>query len=129
MGFDVQWSRKYRPFGIHYCGQDPHRYAARSPGCRTWISSTSAGAATWPRCGRPARYVFEPPLQPRRDRPSNAGQIRQTVRRLVHESGNPWLTGVCCINMDQRPRRSDRGDLRGSRKRSGKNTRHRNDHE
>ena len=28
-------------------------------------------------------------------------QIRQTVRRLVYESGNPWLTGVCCINMDE----------------------------
>ncbi len=28
-------------------------------------------------------------------------QIRQTVRRLVHESANPWLTGVCCINMDE----------------------------
>jgi len=29
-------------------------------------------------------------------------QIRQTVRELVRQSGNPWLTGVCCINMDQR---------------------------
>ena len=28
-------------------------------------------------------------------------EIRSTVRRLVHESGNPWLTGVCAINMDQ----------------------------
>jgi hypothetical protein len=28
-------------------------------------------------------------------------QIRQTVRRLVGQSGNPWLTGVCCINMDE----------------------------
>ena len=24
-----------------------------------------------------------------------------TVRRLVRDSGNPYLTGVCCINMDQ----------------------------
>ena len=31
-------------------------------------------------------------------------EIRQTVRRLVHESANPWLTGVCCINMDQNVR-------------------------
>jgi hypothetical protein len=28
-------------------------------------------------------------------------EIRQTVRRLVRDSANPWLTGVCCINMDQ----------------------------
>ncbi len=30
--------------------------------------------------------------------------VRATVRRLVHASGNPWLTGVCCINMDQNVR-------------------------
>ena len=28
-------------------------------------------------------------------------QIRQTIRTLVRQSDNPWLTGVCCINMDQ----------------------------
>jgi hypothetical protein len=27
-------------------------------------------------------------------------QIRQTIVRLVTDSGNPYLTGVCCINMD-----------------------------
>jgi hypothetical protein len=28
-------------------------------------------------------------------------EIRRTIRRLVHDSGNPWLTGVCCNNTDQ----------------------------
>ena len=28
MPFDAEWSDRYRPFGIHYCGKDPHRYAA-----------------------------------------------------------------------------------------------------
>jgi hypothetical protein len=27
MDIDVQWNRRYRPYGIHYCGHDPHRYA------------------------------------------------------------------------------------------------------
>jgi hypothetical protein len=27
-------------------------------------------------------------------------EIRETVTRLVRQSDNPWLTGVCCINMD-----------------------------
>jgi len=27
MPFDADWSRRLRPFGIHYCGKDPHRYA------------------------------------------------------------------------------------------------------
>ena len=31
-------------------------------------------------------------------------EIRTTVRRLVHESANPYLTGVCCINMDDQAR-------------------------
>jgi hypothetical protein len=29
-------------------------------------------------------------------------QIRSDIRRLVADSGNPWLTGVCCINMDEK---------------------------
>jgi len=29
-------------------------------------------------------------------------QIVATVRRLVKDSGNPALTGICCINMDHR---------------------------
>jgi hypothetical protein len=31
-------------------------------------------------------------------------EIRETVRRLVQASANPWLTGVCSINMDQNVR-------------------------
>jgi len=29
-------------------------------------------------------------------------EIRAAIIRLVSESGNPALTGVCCINMDDR---------------------------
>ncbi|MCD6287716.1 MAG: hypothetical protein J7M12_01235, partial [Candidatus Hydrogenedentes bacterium] len=29
-------------------------------------------------------------------------EIEQTVRQLVADSGNPKLTGVCCINMDEK---------------------------
>ena len=27
MPLDAAWSQRHRPFGIHYCGADPHRYA------------------------------------------------------------------------------------------------------
>jgi hypothetical protein len=30
----------------------------------------------------------------------SADEIRSTITRLVSESANPYLTGVCCINMD-----------------------------
>mgnify|MGYP001016235530 FL=1 len=29
-------------------------------------------------------------------------EIRETITRLVKESDNPYLTGVCCINMDDK---------------------------
>ncbi len=29
-------------------------------------------------------------------------EIREIITRLVKDSGNPWLTGVCCINMDDK---------------------------
>ncbi|MDA8410112.1 MAG: hypothetical protein M0001_06935, partial [Treponema sp.] len=29
-------------------------------------------------------------------------EIEATITRLVGESADPWLTGVCCINMDEK---------------------------
>jgi hypothetical protein len=28
-------------------------------------------------------------------------EVRETIIRLVRDSENPYLTGVCCINMDE----------------------------
>jgi hypothetical protein len=102
MPFDVQWSRQRRPYGIHYCGQDPHRYAeafARLPHLDFldvgWGGDVAKLRQFLPNTFLNIRYG---PVEIGRHTPD---QIRQTVRRLVHESGNPRLTGVCCINMDQ----------------------------
>jgi hypothetical protein len=27
-------------------------------------------------------------------------QIEATIRKLVEDSGNPFLTGICCVNID-----------------------------
>lgn len=27
MKYDIKWAKNNRPYGIHYCGNDPHRYA------------------------------------------------------------------------------------------------------
>jgi hypothetical protein len=32
----------------------------------------------------------------------SAAEIRSEIRSRVADSGNPGLTGVCCINMDDR---------------------------
>jgi hypothetical protein len=29
-------------------------------------------------------------------------EIREVITRLVQDSGDPYLTGVCCINMDEK---------------------------
>jgi len=101
MDYDVAWSRRYRPFGIHYCGHDPHRYAecfARLPHLDFldvgWGGDVTQLRAHLPHTFLNLRYSPVEILQ------QTADEIRQTVRRLVQASGNPWLTGVCCINMD-----------------------------
>jgi hypothetical protein len=79
--FDVEWSQRLQPFGIHHCGADPHRFAASY----AKIPNLDFLDVGW---GGDVAVV-------------RRHQIRQTVRQLVHQSDNPWLTGVCCINMDQ----------------------------
>ena len=102
MPFDVRWSETRRPFGIHYCGKDPHRYAevfARLPHL-DFLDVGWGGDVAWLRQALPNTFlnVRYSPIEIVKQTPD---EIRQTVRRLVQESANPWLTGVCCINMDQ----------------------------
>jgi hypothetical protein len=101
MPHDVAWSRTHRPFGIHYCGPDPHRYSAafaRLPHLDFldvgWGGDVARLRACLPRTFLNLRYS---PVEIVRQ---STDVIRQTVRRLVGESANPWLTGVCAINID-----------------------------
>jgi len=103
MPLDAQWSRKFRPFGIHYCGEDPHRYAeafAKLPHLDFldvgWGGDVAALRRHLPDTLLNIRYG------PVEIVDQSVDEIRATVRRLVHDSANPLLTGVCCINMDQR---------------------------
>ncbi len=102
MPLDTEWSRKRRPFGIHYCGEDPHRYAevfARLPHLDFldvgWPGNVKKLRGHLPETFLNIRYS---PVEIVKQEPD---EIRRTVRRLVHDSANPYLTGVCCINMDQ----------------------------
>jgi hypothetical protein len=101
MPFDAAWSQERRPFGIHYCGKDPHRYAesfAKLPHLDFldvgWPGDVAKLRAHLPRTFLNIRYS---PVEIARQPPD---EIRRTIRRLVHDSANPYLTGVCCINMD-----------------------------
>ena len=100
--FDVEWSRRLRPYGVHHCGADPHRFAqsyAKIPGL-DFLDVGWGGDVALLRRHLP-RTFLNIRLNPVEIVKLSPEQIRGTVRRLVQQSDNPWLTGVCCINMDQ----------------------------
>ena len=99
---DAEWSGRLRPFGIHHCGADPHRFApsyAKLPHL-DFLDVGWGGDVALLRRHLP-RTFLNLRLSPVDIAQEAPAAIRQTVRRLVGESGNPWLTGVCCINMDE----------------------------
>jgi hypothetical protein len=98
--FDQKWS-KNRPFGIHYCGADPHRMAAsfaKIPHL-DFLDLGWGGDVKILREYLPDTF-FSIRLSPVEIARNTHDQIRETIFHLVHESENPFLTGICCINMD-----------------------------
>ena len=98
--FDQEWS-KYRPFGIHYCGPDPHRMTssfAKIPHL-DYLDLGWGGDVKILREHLPDTF-FNIRLSPVEISRQSHSEIRETITRLVRDSGNPFLTGVCCINMD-----------------------------
>jgi hypothetical protein len=102
MPIDAEWSRRHQPFGIHHCGKDPHRFAAsyaRLPRL-DFLDLGWGGDVALLRRHLPHTF-FNIRLDPVSIVRQTPAEIRATVTRLVRQSDNPWLTGVCCINMDQ----------------------------
>jgi hypothetical protein len=100
--FDIHWS-KLRPFGIHYCGTDPHRMAgsfAKIPHL-DFLDVGWGGDVKLLRKYLPDTFL-NIRLSPVEMTKLSDTEIRDTITRLVHDSGNPYLTGVCCINMDDK---------------------------
>jgi hypothetical protein len=103
MPFDAAWSRRHQPFGIHYCGPDPHRFAAsfaKLP--RLDFLDVGWGGDLRVLRQHLPRTFLNIRLSPVEIVHQTPEQIHATVRRLVLDAGNPALTGICCINMDQR---------------------------
>jgi len=101
--FDVEWSRKFRPFGVHYCGVDPHRMAqsfAKIPDL-DFLDVGWGGDVKTLRKYLPGTFL-NIRLSPVEIISQTTDEIRETITRLVNDSGNPFLTGVCCINMDDK---------------------------
>ena len=98
--FDIEWSKK-RPFGIHYCGPDPHRMASsfsKIPHL-DYLDVGWGGDIKILREHLPNTF-FSIRLSPVELIGMSNEEIYQTIHKLIDDSGNPFLTGVCCINMD-----------------------------
>ncbi len=98
--YDIAWSQK-RPFGIHYCGNDPHRMAqsfAKVPHLDL-LDVGWGGDVKVLRQYLPDTFL-NIRLSPVELAKQTESEIAETITRLVNDSGNPYLTGVCCINID-----------------------------
>ncbi len=100
---DLEWSKKYRPFGIHYCGNDPHRYAEVFSKIENldFLDAGWGGDIKLLRKYLPGTFL-NIRLDPVSINSLTEDDLAGTITRLVNDSGNPYLTGVCCINMDDR---------------------------
>lgn len=105
LSHDIAWAQAHRPYGIHYCGSDLHRFVKayrRIEGLAFldvgWGSDVSQIRRMFPEVFLNLRLS---PVELVRSSPE---QIRETIIRLVSESGNLWRTGVCCINVDDTAR-------------------------
>jgi hypothetical protein len=103
MPFDTAWSFRRRPFGIHYCGPDAHRFAgvfADLPHL-DFLDVGWGGDVGLLRQKLP-RTFLNIRLSPVEIVDQSIDDIRRSVETRVAASGDPRLTGVCCINMDDR---------------------------
>jgi hypothetical protein len=101
--YDADWSERRRPFGIHYCGADPHRFAAAFAGLPhlDFLDVGWGGDLGLLREKLPATFL-NIRLSPVEIVSWSVEEVRQAIETRVAASGEPFLTGVCCVNMDDR---------------------------
>lgn len=98
---DIKWSCTENLFGIHYCGGDPQRFGqafAEIPSL-SFLDAGSGGDIAALR-----KYLPETFLNIRISavdlRNMTKDQIASSITEKVKQSGDPQLTGVCCVNID-----------------------------
>ncbi|MDR3296960.1 MAG: hypothetical protein LBS94_01840 [Prevotellaceae bacterium] len=103
MPIDERWSRLHAAFGIHHCGKDPHRFA-RSYSQLPRLAFLDVGWGGNVKLLREQlpRTFLNIRLDPVSIGSMTADEIASTIRRLVDDSNDSTLTGVCCINMDDK---------------------------
>lgn len=103
MRYDMDWAKLHRPFGIHYCGSDPHRYAesfSKLPSL-DFLDVGWGGDLKILRKHLPNTFL-NIRLDPVTLNDNSEKEIESIILNLVNDSSIPHLTGVCCINMDDK---------------------------
>jgi len=101
--YDAAWSERRRPFGIHYCGSDPHRFAEAFAGLpHLDFLDVGWGGDLAVLRGKLPKTFLNIRMSPVEIANQSVEEVRQAIETRVAASGDPYLTGVCCVNMDDR---------------------------
>ncbi len=98
---DRCWSERYRPYGIHYCGRDPHRHAAQFAAIPnlSFLDLGWGGDVAALRAALPDTF-FSLRLNPVEIEGYASDELREIIASRVAASGDLYNTGICCVNMD-----------------------------
>ncbi len=101
--FDKKFSQENASFGIHYCGPDPHRMAKQFAQIQNldFLDVGWGGDMASLRENLPDTFL-NIRLSPVEMIKQSTDDIRSDIHRLVSQSGDLNLTGVCCINIDEK---------------------------
>ena len=100
---DQEWSMRHKPYGIHYCGKDPHRMASAFAEIErlAFLDVGWGGDVALLREYLPETF-FNIRLNPVEIQRYTSEELRQNITERVKASGDDLTrTGLCCVNMDQ----------------------------
>ena len=100
---DQEWSLRHRPYGIHYCGRDPHRMAEAFSEIErlTFLDVGWGGDVSMLRKHLPETF-FNIRLNPVEIQKYSLGELRENIVEREMASGPDFTkTGLCCVNMDK----------------------------
>lgn len=101
---DQEWSLRHRPYGIHYCGKDPHRMAPAFAEIErlTFLDVGWGGDVALLRKYLPETF-FNIRLNPVEIQRYSYEELQRNITERVMASGKDLTrTGICCVNMDKK---------------------------
>ncbi len=100
---DQEWSLRHKPYGIHYCGKDPHRMAEAFSEIErlTFLDVGWGGDVALLRKHLPDTF-FNIRLNPVDIQRYTYEELQQNITDRVLAAGSDLTkVGICCVNMDK----------------------------